>query len=184
MVRVFEGFGKERQLRILTAGLIIESARDYTPLPGDHDYLPSNDVPWIKRFSRAGGKVIISGNTRMRSQPHERLALVEEGMTVFFFERQWSNWKFCRKCALLMHWWPKIAAKAKRAGPATFWAIPSSWDDKGALRKLSTEDTKLLKMERQIAAQPDKAAERKARRQRKPIPGQMPFDWGPSDGKR
>lgn len=30
----------------------------------------------------------------MTLEPHERLALIEEGMTVFFFSNQWSNWNF------------------------------------------------------------------------------------------
>jgi hypothetical protein len=32
-------------------------------------------VPWLKRFAADGGKVVISGDTKMKSVPHERLAL-------------------------------------------------------------------------------------------------------------
>lgn len=83
MVRVFKALATERQFRKL--GLTIHGADDFTPKPGDEDYKPNNDVPWIKRFAAAGGKIIISGNTRIMSVPHERLALLDAGMVVLFF---------------------------------------------------------------------------------------------------
>ena len=71
---------------------------------------------------------------------------------VFFFENQWSRWKFFRKCALLLHWWPIIAAKIKRAKAGSFWHIPSSWPEKGKLRAISNEDPRQLRIERKHAA--------------------------------
>src|ERR1700733_1539875 len=123
MVRAFRAFASERQLRKITGDFEIKSAKEYAPLPGDPDFLRKNDVPWLKRFAADGGKVVISGNTRMRLVPHERLALVEHGFVVIFFENQWSNWKFFRKCALLLHWWPSVATRVKRGKPG-FWYIP------------------------------------------------------------
>jgi hypothetical protein len=87
MVRVFETFATERQLKKLTGNFDIESAKKYTPKPQDDDYVPNDDVPWIKRFADAGGRIIISGNTNMRNVPHERLALIENGMIVIFLSR-------------------------------------------------------------------------------------------------
>jgi hypothetical protein len=40
MVRVFQTFATEKQLKKLTGNFTIESAKDYTPKPQDHDYLP------------------------------------------------------------------------------------------------------------------------------------------------
>jgi hypothetical protein len=75
MVRVFQILASEKQLKWLTEGLTVQSAKDFTPRKGDPDYRKNDDVPWIKRFAEAGGQVIISGNTAMKKQPHERLAL-------------------------------------------------------------------------------------------------------------
>ncbi|MEA2951836.1 MAG: hypothetical protein QOJ96_1356 [Alphaproteobacteria bacterium] len=116
LVRVFQTFAKERQLKKQFGEHVIESAADYTPKRGDDDYQKNNDAPWIRRFAKAGGKVIISGNTEMKNVPHERLALVQEGMIVIFFEGRWSQWRFFSKCALLLHWWPVIEKKLKTAG--------------------------------------------------------------------
>jgi len=156
LVRVFQIFANERQLRKVTGNFEVKSARDYTPDPGDPDYVPKSDVPWLKRFAADGGKVVISGNTEMKNVPHERLALVELRLVVIFFENQWSNWKFFRKCALLLHWWPVIARTIKKS-KAGFWHIPCNWVEKGKLRKVSNEDQRALKIERrQLAARPRK----------------------------
>jgi hypothetical protein len=152
MARVFQILATEKQFQWLIAGLVIERAKDYTPKKGDPDYLKNDDVPWIKRFSAAGGKIIISGNTKMKTRPHERMALVQEGMVTIFFESQWSNWKFHRKCALLLHWWPHVVKTVKTAKPGTFWHVPCDWKEDGKLRAVSNEDGKLTKIQRQIAA--------------------------------
>jgi hypothetical protein len=91
LVKVFKTFASEKQLKSILGNFEIESAVDYTPRKDDPDYLRKNDVPWIKRFAAAGGKVIISGNTQMKFVPHERLALVQAGMIVIYFENQWNN---------------------------------------------------------------------------------------------
>jgi hypothetical protein len=149
MVRVFQTFANEYQLKKLSGNFEVKSARDYTPQRGDPDYAPNNDAPWLKRFAADGGKVVISGDTNMKYVPHERLALIECGFIVIFFESQWSNWKFFRKCALLLHWWPQVATKARRAKPGSFWHIPCTWSEKGRLRKVSNEDPRKLKIEQQ-----------------------------------
>lgn len=147
MVRAFQAFANERQLKKITGDFEVRSAKEYAPIPGDPDYLRKNDVPWLKRFAADGGKVVISGNTNMRWVPHERLALIELGFVVIFFENQWSNWKFFRQCALLLHWWPVVARRIKKAKPG-FWHIPCHWKENGTLRKVSSEDPRLLKLER------------------------------------
>lgn len=167
MVRVFQILADERQLKYLSAGLTIESAKDYTPRPGEPDYVAKSDVPWVQRFAAAGGKVIISGNTRMKAVPHERLALIQAGMVVVFFEGQWSGWRFSQKCALLLHWWPAITKQLKTAKPGSFWHIPCSWDRQGKLRKVSNDDAKALRIDKQKARQPEVAAARLKRRQSK-----------------
>ena len=151
LVRVFQILSKERKFQNLSAGLDIRSAADYTPEEGQPDHSYRNDAPWISRFAADGGRVIISGDTAMKSRPHERLALVELGMVTIFFESQWSQWKFFKKCSLLLHWWPEIIKTIGKAQPGTFWHIPSHWQD-GFLRQVSNEDQKLVRIEKQRSA--------------------------------
>lgn len=153
MVKVFQTFANERQLKRKIGAFEIASAVQYTPKPGDDDYLKKNDVPWIKRFAAAGGRVIISGDTEMRHVPHERLALIQAGMLVFFFDGKWSQWNFFRKCSLLIHHWPAMADRIKRGKAPAFWHVPLSWNEKAKLRKVSTDDPKKLKLERNARPQ-------------------------------
>ena len=127
VVKVLQAFANERQFSKISGNFIIKAAQDYTPKPGDDDFRLKDDVPWLKRFADDGGRVVISGDVRMRNKPHERLALVEHKFLVIFFENQWSDWKFWRKCALLIHWWPVIAAKIKRHKKPSFFHVPCNW---------------------------------------------------------
>jgi hypothetical protein len=179
MVRILQSFAKETQFRKISGNFEIKAAADYTPKPGDDDYRPKNDVPWLKRFADDGGKVVISGDTQMRQRGHERLALIEHGFIVIFFEGQWSGWKFWRKCALLIHWWPVIAAKIKRAKKASFYHVPCNWVEDGKLRWVSNKDPQLLKKERRASA--------RRRRSGHPAPssGHGPlFDYPASKGRK
>jgi len=154
MVRVLRGFASEHQFRKISGKFDIKAADDYAPKPGDSDYRPNDDTPWLKRFADDGGKVVISGDVNMRYRPHERLALIEHGFIVIFFERQWSNWKFWRKCAFLVLWWPEIAAKIKRTkARKSFFVIPAKWSGDVKLRTIPNKDPKLLKIERRNAAE-------------------------------
>jgi hypothetical protein len=150
MVRVFETFAKETALKKATGNFTIESAKAYTPKQEEADYRPKNDVPWINRFYKAGGRVIISGNTQMLEVPHERLALIESGMLVIFFPKSWNNWDFFNKCAHLMHWWPIIAGKARVGRKGTFWRVPLTWaaKKKGKLHPIANDDPGRMKLER------------------------------------
>jgi PIN like domain len=173
MVKVFQTFASERQLKRKIGAFEITSATQYTPKPADDDYLRKNDVPWIKRFAAAGGNVIISGDTEMRHVPHERLALIQAGMLVFFFDGKWSQWNFFRKCSLLIHHWPAIADRIKRGKAPAFWHVPLSWNEKAKLRKVSTDDPKKLKLERKV--KPERSARnRTVRNKVEPRPAREP----------
>ncbi|RVU21177.1 hypothetical protein [Methylobacterium oryzihabitans] len=181
LVRVLQSFSNERQFLKLTGGYTIERARDYAPKIDDADYLKGSDVPWIRRYAAAGGQVIISGDTNMMAEHHERLALLEERMIVCFFGSQWSGWKFYKKCALVINWWPAIVKTMTIAESSTFWRVPTSWQEGGELDALPTEDKKLTRMIRQRERQTKIAAERKARREASPADGQGTLKLAPRE---
>jgi hypothetical protein len=166
MVRVFQTFASDKQLLKLNADLVIEKAQLYYPKQHDPDYLKRNDAPWVRRFAASGGKVVVSGNTRMKIVAHERLAFVEEGVIVIFFENAWNNWKFFSKCSLLLHWWPMIVRQMQTAKPGSFWHVPATWPKttNAKLRSVPNHDLKLDKIERQKADQPKIRAERAAKK--------------------
>jgi hypothetical protein len=175
MARAFERFAEEKQFNRLMSGIKIELAQNFYPQKDDADYVAKSDAPWIRRFARSGGRFIISGNTAMMSVPHERAALAQEGITVFFFGSQWNEWKFFHKCALLMACWPLIAEemKRKRKKPR-FWRIPSTFAQDAKLHSVPIVDAKALKIAKQKAAQKKIAKDRKTRRAA-PAQAVLPF---------
>lgn len=86
-----------------------------------------SDVPWLEKFARSGGQVVISGDARMRGKLHEQRALSTAGFIVFFLARQWNQMKSHDKCAMLIRWWPIILEKMSGAKPGQFFEIPHSW---------------------------------------------------------
>jgi hypothetical protein len=169
LVRVFKAFAGEKTFTRIAGNHEVSCSRDYNPKPGEKGFGSKSDVPWIEKFAATGGKVIVSGNTRMKQVPHERLALTNAGMIVIFFESRWSNWNFFRKSALLLHWWPVVAKKLRTAKPKEFWCIPCAWDERGKLRELSNDDEKKLKIERQIGARERVRQERAEKRALKSV---------------
>lgn len=164
MVRVFQTFALERKARRLVSGITIDSALNYTPRPGDKDYQPKNDAPWVRRFAAAGGRAIICNDSRMMRIPHERLALVEAGLVVLFFESRWNQLGFTAKCSHLMFWWERIYQVVHKSQAPSFWRVPQTWDADGELYRVPHGDIAREKIERQIADGPKKAKERAVRR--------------------
>lgn len=117
----------------------------------------------------------------MKYVPHERLALIEAKFVVLFFENQWSQWKFFHKCALLLHWWPVIAKTINRATPG-FWHIPSHFKENARLRKVSTDDPRKLKLERQQRARVKRKTPAKPQPP-KPIEPENLFDYADTKAK-
>ena len=85
---------------------------------------------------------------------------------VIFFDGSWNNWDFFKKSSLLLHWWPTVVKQLKTAKPSSFWHIPAVWPvkDGSKLRRVSNEDLKLLKIDRQKAARSKVKAERETKR--------------------
>jgi hypothetical protein len=141
MVRVFKALGQEK--RFSRSGIEFVSATDYTPRPSDPDYEKNNDVPWLNRFAKGGGTVVVSGNVRMLEQPHELAALGQ--FTVFMFERRWNQWDFHRKTSLLLFNWPLVLAKLKKAEVGEVWCIPNHFKQDGELRDVSPGSVQIKK---------------------------------------
>lgn len=99
----------------------IVSAREYA-VPR-----AKSDVPWLEQFARDGGKVVVSGDARMRGKLHEQAALVAAGFIVIFFHRRWNQANTYTKTAMLIRWWPYVLAVLESAAPGQCYEIPFSW---------------------------------------------------------
>ena len=120
LVKVFQVLAEEGSIPPIQK---VVSARDYAK-PQDK----GDDQHWVRRFSQDGGRVIVSGDKKMRARPHERRALVDEGMIVFFFSPVWSEKNMFVKGAMLLNWWPKILETASSAPTPSLWRVPFQWE--------------------------------------------------------
>lgn len=84
------------------------------------------DEPWLRRFAADGGTVVITGDANMRQVPHERQAIMETGLSVFFFEKRWNNFSFYNKSAMILVWWTTIH-KYAADHDVSCWQIPNQW---------------------------------------------------------
>lgn len=109
----------------LIEGVEICSAKDYAPANWTPEMGEKSDVPWLRRFAKDGGQVVITGDKRMRTKPHERLAL--GGFVAFMFHPRWNHLDALERSAVLMHWWNRIVETAQQSKPGSFWEIPYSW---------------------------------------------------------
>lgn len=117
MAKVFQTLAQEKG--VLNAQICI--AKDYRPAE------ERGDEHWVRRFAADYGNVVISGDTRLRSNVHERAALAECGLITYCFERRWSDVRFFTKSAMLLHWWPMIRDHMDTAAKGTCWEIPFVW---------------------------------------------------------
>ncbi len=117
IVKIFQGLANDGD--ILEAEIV--SAKEYVAAEKE------GDVPWLKKFASAGGKVIISGDVRMRSRQHERLALQQGGFTAFYFTGAWSQKNNFVKSAMLLFWWPKIQQYIEKIEKPKIWEVPCQW---------------------------------------------------------
>ncbi len=93
-------------------------------------YRPSSergDVHWVRRFAKAGGGVVVSGDNKIRANLHEQAAFLQAGMITFFFDARWNQMPLNSKSAMLMQWWPTIVTKIAESKPGDFWEIPCTW---------------------------------------------------------
>jgi hypothetical protein len=103
-------------------GCEIVGARSYSPGPGAKD-----DIPWIEAFAKDGGKVIVSGEKKMRSSPYVQRAIQESGVVAFFLPPAWNTWDMYSRTAFILKWWKRMVKHAQISSAGTLWIIPANW---------------------------------------------------------
>ena len=128
LVKVFRVLAEDKH--VIKCEII--SARDYAT-PKDR-----GDVPWMQRFASDRGKIIVSGDKRIRGNPHEQKAYKDAGLMIFCFAPRWNHAKQLTKTAMLLHWWPKLEQYIDNFNPVHCWEIPYQWNWKD-LRNVSVK---------------------------------------------
>lgn len=116
----------------------------------------TEDEIWADRFTRYGGQVVISGNSRIAYTPHQAVAFIDNGLICFFPCGEWNRLGGHLRDAVMIEAWPRIEKKIAEVPGGSCWRIEFGYKD-GELRLAGRELTKL--------AIPDEVLQ-KARQQR------------------
>jgi hypothetical protein len=69
------------------------------------------DPKWADKYKQFGGRIVLSGDTRIAYTPHLALAFIDNGLICFFPAEPYNNLKVHAQVAAFVYWWPKIAEK-------------------------------------------------------------------------
>lgn len=98
----------------------------------------SSDQVWADAYRRFGGRIVLSGDSRIAYRPHQALAFQANGLVSFFPDGSWGQLRGHEKSAFMIYWWPAIELKAQSAPDGTSWRLPCN-SKKGDLRLVGSD---------------------------------------------
>lgn len=108
------------------------AAKAYSPGPR----APS-DIPWVQAFAEDGGRVVVSGEKKMRSVPHYVKAFSEAGVVQYYMPPLWNHWGMCKRAGFILVWWERVMSHAEDARRGSAWIVPANWT-MGEFRRVTT----------------------------------------------
>lgn len=82
------------------------------------------DIDWIMALGTEGDWIVVSGDTRILNNHHERRAWHEAGLTGFFWSTGWLRLKLWEQAWRLTRWWPEIQKQADLVAPGAIFEVP------------------------------------------------------------
>ena len=87
---------------------------------GDRFRSDISDVDWMKDLDREGGWAVLTKDLRIRSRPHERLALDRSRIVFFFLAGVWRKYSVPETAARLIRLVPLMAKQVDIADRGRF----------------------------------------------------------------
>ncbi len=81
------------------------------------------DETWMAELAKERDWIIVSGDLRIRKNPHEVKAWEAAGHTTFFLKTGWINLPFWTQAWKFVKFFPEIASSATRAKSGTFFSV-------------------------------------------------------------
>ncbi|WP_375460885.1 hypothetical protein [uncultured Enterovirga sp.] len=73
----------------------------------------ATDVEWITALDRDGGWAVLTQDLRLRTRPHERLAMDRARIVFFFMDGAWRKFDVAETAARLIRLVPKMSAQVE-----------------------------------------------------------------------
>lgn len=99
------------------------------------DLVPAGtgDTIWADVFKKFGGRIVLSGDYRIATRPHEAIAFIDNGFTAFFPDQHWPKLRSNGQAAFLVHHWPEIEAAINSEGIGTCWRMKTKMNASGII---------------------------------------------------
>lgn len=88
------------------------------------------DLEWIGALRQEDGWAVLTADRRLRTRPHERLALMQSGLVFFVLAQGWNQESFWPKAAGVIRWLPSMIEAFSTVRPPALLAIPYRWTPK------------------------------------------------------
>jgi len=85
------------------------------------------DIDWIAALHEEGGWAVLTTDRKLRTRPHERLALERSGLVVFILASGWNQEGYWRKAAGVIRWLPSMIDAIARYPPPALLSVPHRW---------------------------------------------------------
>ena len=85
------------------------------------------DTMWADTFKRFGGELVLSGDYRIATRPHEALAFIDNGFKSFFPGSEWQKISMLHKSAWILHQWGLLMAELDQIPSGSCWRLGISY---------------------------------------------------------
>jgi hypothetical protein len=94
----------------------------------------AQDIEWLNELGKEEGWVIISADTSILRNPHEREAWRQSGHPIFAYRHALLNQTLWEQAAKLCHAFPAIIERSRRANPSDIFEISARGKVEGPIR--------------------------------------------------
>lgn len=107
----------------------LSTVENYDVLHLRDKFQPSvSDAEWLHKLGTEGNWVVISGDRRISTNPHEKEVWKQAKLITFFLAKGWSDLRHWDKSWRLVKKWPLIVQQASQVAPGAVFMIQVSSD--------------------------------------------------------
>lgn len=114
----------------------------------------ADDVHWLTKFAREGGKAIITADTDFFKSPAQVVAVFNTGIRVIHFPPKWANAIGRLQAAHTLLWWRRIEAQIEGMKDRECYRPPWNITEEGTLARVQIDYAEAHKKLRKSARRP------------------------------
>jgi PIN like domain len=81
------------------------------------------DETWADSFKRFGGEIVLSGDYKIATRPHQALAFIDNGFKCFFPGPEWQKLSILQKISYMSHHWGLLMDEIESVPQGSCWRM-------------------------------------------------------------